>query len=384
MPEASKREMRARGAKSPVRAIESEAADVRVAVLTPIPQLLREMECDPVRVLASVGLDLPSFDDPDRRLSFVKAGTLLQACATASGTPHFGLLVGERFDLSMLGVLGQLLRSTDNLRTALQQLVRHLHLNDRGAVGYMVDLNRDGLALGYAVYRSDTPGIEQVYNLSIAIAVGIVRSLCGPNWRPTLVSFSHHAPSNLVPYKRHFRSPLRFDAAHSEVIIGSRWLDQPLLEANALRRVAAERVVLTAEQGDDGRLVDRVRQVVHRLLMTGDVSSKRISALLNINERVLRRRLEAKGISIRELIANAQFEGACQLLRSTHLALAEIATALGYSDATAFSRAFRRLAQTTPSAWRAQSHDRTTRSVAIQEKALSGTRQPRPSKRPSG
>jgi len=384
MPEASKRGKRTHGAQSPARAIESEAGDVRVAVLTPIPQLLREMDCDPARVLASVGLDLAIFDDPERRVSFVTGGALLQACAAASGIPHFGLLVGERFDLSMLGILGQLLRSSDNLRTALQQLVRHLHLNDRGAVGYMVDLNRDGLALGYAVYRSDTPGIEQVYDLSIAIAAGIVRSLCGPDWRPTLVSFSHHAPSNLAPYTRHFRSPLCFDAAHSEVIVGTRWLDQPLPDTDTHRRVAAERVALLAEHGDDGRLVDRTRQVVQRLLMTGDVSSKRISALLNINERVLRRRLEAKGTSVHELIANAQFEGACQLLRSTRLTLAEIAAALGYSDATAFSRAFRRWAQTTPSAWRAQSHDTTTGSVAIQEKALSGTRQRRPSKRRPG
>jgi AraC-like DNA-binding protein len=384
MPEASKREKRARSAPSPVRAIESEAADVRVAVLTPIPQLLREMDCDPARVLASVGLDLSIFDDPERRVSFVTGGALLQSCAATSGIPHFGLLVGERFDLSMLGILGQLLRSSDNLHTALQQLVRHLHLNDRGAVGYMVDLNRDGLALGYAIYRNDTPGIDQVYDMSIAIVVGIVRSLCGLDWKPTLVSFSHHAPSDLAPYKRHFRSPLRFDAAHSEVIVGTRWLDRPMLGADTHLRVAAERVALLAEQGDDGRLVDRVRQVVHRLLMTGDVSSKRISALLNINERVLRRRLEAKGIGIRELIANAQFDSACQLLRSTRLTLADIATALGYSDATAFSRAFRRLAQTTPSAWRAQSYDTTTGSVAIQEKALSGTRQQRSSKRPSG
>lgn len=93
MPEASKRGKRAHGAQSPARGIESEATDVRVAALTPIPQLLREMDCDPARVLASVGLDLSLFDDPEHRVSFVKAGALLQACAAASDIPHFGLLV---------------------------------------------------------------------------------------------------------------------------------------------------------------------------------------------------------------------------------------------------------------------------------------------------
>jgi AraC-like DNA-binding protein len=384
MPEASKRGKRTGATRSPPPEREPSEGDVRVAVLTPIPQLLRETNCDPDRVLASVGLDRSIFDDPEQRISFAKAGALFQACAIASGIPHFGLLVGTRLDLSMLGILGQLLRSSDTLRSALQQLVRHLHTTDRGAVAYSVDLHRDGLALGYVVYRGDTPGVEQIYDVAIAFAAGIVRALCGPAWKPTLVSFSHGTPADVLPYTRYFQAPLRFDAPHSELIVGSRWLDQPLLEANALQRVAAERIALAAEHGDDGRLVERVRQVVQRLVMTGNVSSKRVSALLDINERVLRRRLEAKGTSVHELIATAQFDGACQLLRATHLTLAEIASALGYSDPTAFSRAFRRWAQTTPSAWRIQARKAAAGGVVMQDAPSPGNRQRRPARRPSG
>ena len=67
---------------------------------------------------------------------------------------------------------------------------------------------------------------------------------------------------------------------------------------------------------------------------------------------MLRRRLHADGTSIQQLIGVARFEVARQLLRETDLSLAEIASALGYSDATAFFRAFRGWADTTPSPWR--------------------------------
>ena len=72
--------------------------------------------------------------------------------------------------------------------------------------------------------------------------------------------------------------------------------------------------------------------------MTGEVSSRRVCALLGIHERVLRRRLQADGTGIAHLIGAARLEVARQLLGETQLTLAEIASALGYSDATAFSR----------------------------------------------
>jgi len=118
--------------------------------------------------------------------------------------------------------------------------------------------------------------------------------------------------------------------------------------------MAAERIALAAEQGDDGRLLERAQRAVHGLVMAGEASSQRIAELLGIHERVLRRRLHAIGTSIHQMIGAARYEGACQLLRETHLQLAEIASALGYSDATAFSRAFRSWANTTPSEWRNQ------------------------------
>ena len=365
MPEASRRGIRNRTARPAVANTAVPEGDARIATLTPIPALLREFNCDPARVLASVGFELSVFDNPENRVSFARAGALLEACVAATGVPHFGLLAGSRFDLSMLGVLAQLMRSSDSVRTALQQLVRHLHLNDRGAVGFMVDLNRERFALGYAIYRSDTPGIDQIYDLAMANGVQIMRSLCGPAWKPTLVSFAHGTPPDVAPYNRYFRAPLQFDAAHSEMIVASRWLDQPLAEADPAVRMAAERVALADERGADGRFVERARQAVQGLVMSGGASSPRVAELLGINERVLRRHLHAEGTSIHQLVGSARFEGACQLLRSTHLTLAEIAAALGYSDATAFSRAFRGWTHITPSAWRSQVQAARTRTAGV-------------------
>jgi AraC-like DNA-binding protein len=264
------------------------------------------------------------------------------------------LLVGARFDLAMLGILEHLLRNSESVRAALLQFVRHLHLNDRGAVTFLVDLGEKETSFGYGVYRYDTPGIGQIYDTALAIGYQILRSLCGPSVKLTRVMFAHDVPRDVAPYHRYFRAPVHFDSAHSELIVSAHWLERPLAGADLSRRVAAERIALAAEQGDDGRFVERVQRAVYGLVMAGEASSPRIAELLGIHERVLRRRLQAMGTNIHQMIGAARYEGACQLLRETRLPLPEIASALGYSDATAFSRAFRSWANTTPSEWRSQ------------------------------
>jgi len=348
-----------RGIERPARTTPAQRSTLpesygRIATLTPIPALLRELHCDPKRLLARVGLDLAAFDNPDNPISFSTGGALLQACAAASGVPNFGLLVGERFDLSMLGVLGHLMQNCDSVRAALLQFVRHLHLNDRGAVAFLIDLGNDQTALGYVIYRHDTPGIGHIYDLAMAIGSRLLRHLCGPSWKPAFVSLAHGVPDDVAHFRRVFRAPVHFDAAHSQLVFASRWLEHPLGGADLSQRVAAERVALAAEQGEDGGLLERVQRTVQGLVMTREASSERISALLGIHERVLRRRLHAEGTSIHNLIGAARFELARQLLSQTHLSLAEIASALGYSDATTFSRAFRGWANTTPNAWRSR------------------------------
>src|SRR5664279_1098886 len=272
--------------------------DIRVAVLTPIPGLLRELKCDPAAVLSSVGLDLKLFDRPDTRISFATGGALLEACAAATGAPHFGLLVGARFDLAMLGVLEHLMRNSESVRAALLQFVRHLHLNDRGAVTFLLNLGEKETSFGYGVYRSDTPGIGQIYDTALAIGLQILRSLCGPSVKLKRVMFAHGVPKDVAPYRRYFGAPVHFDSAHSELILSARWLEQPLSDADVSRRVAAERVALAAEQGDDGQLVERVRRAAYGLVMAGEASSGQIAQQVGIHERVLRRRLQALGTSV--------------------------------------------------------------------------------------
>jgi AraC-like DNA-binding protein len=68
--------------------------------------------------------------------------------------------------------------------------------------------------------------------------------------------------------------------------------------------------------------------------------------------RTLNRRLKARGTTFQSLVDEVRYEIARQLLEHTHMSMSQIAATFDYTDASAFTRAFRRWSGTTPAAWR--------------------------------
>ena len=75
-----------------------------------------------------------------------------------------------------------------------------------------------------------------------------------------------------------------------------------------------------------------------------------------MHRRTLSRRLKGGGMGYRAIANEIRFEIARQLLEDTEVPLGQIAAALGYSEASAFTRAFRRWSGQTPTTWRGEGH----------------------------
>ena len=328
--------------------------DVRVGPLLAIPPLLSEHGLDPALVLAQVGLDARLFDDPENRMSFGVLGRLLETCVKRTGCRHFGLLIGQRFDLHSLGVLGELMRHCPTLRDALRLAALHLELHDRGAVSVTVDLGDGTSALGYALFEGRTPAAEQILDGAIAMQYLLLRKLCGPSWKPALVQLSHSRPAKVAAFQKHFRAPLEFDAPVSGIVFASRWLDHPIAGADP----AAFAVIAKAIESDASQhpmpFVTQVRRALYAMLFTASASSTSLARLFNMHERTLRRRLEEEGVTVRGLVSEARRELAHHLLRDTDMPVSEISAVLRYSDVTVFARAFRGWSNISPREWRAK------------------------------
>lgn len=74
--------------------------------------------------------------------------------------------------------------------------------------------------------------------------------------------------------------------------------------------------------------------------------------LLDTSVRTLQRQLHNNGISYSQLVQETRFKMACDLIETSDKKIQEIASTLGYSDPSSFSRAFRKLAHMSPREYR--------------------------------
>jgi AraC-like DNA-binding protein len=122
-----------------------------------------------------------------------------------------------------------------------------------------------------------------------------------------------------------------------------------------LRAMLEEKIQqFKGEQGSE--FSDDIRRLLRTRLTSNHCSADDIAHLLTMHRRTLSRRLKGGGMGYRAITNEIRFEIARQLLQDTQVPLAQIAAALGYSEASAFTRAFRRWSGQTPTTWRDEGH----------------------------
>ncbi len=329
--------------------------DVRIGPVAAVPMVLTELGVNPRRAFVRAGVPLHMFKNPESRISFEALGRLLSECVCLTNCNHFGLLVGNHFDLKDLGAIGYLMRNSATIGEALRALLLHLHLHDRGAAPLLLELDASTVVLGYSIYRPGVPGVSQLYDAAIAIGYRALVDLCGPTWKPLRVQFSHFRPDDMRPYRQFFGSNLRFDAEVSGIVFASSWLDHAIEGADpTLRMLIAQWIRQERAKNGTMTFADEVRSALHQMVLNGISSAEDVAGLFGIHERTLRKRLAAEQTSLQQLVSQTRFTLAQQLLANTQLPLSEIAAALHYADSAVFSRAFRKWAQVSPSEWRAR------------------------------
>lgn len=322
----------------------------RVGALHVAPQLIRELGANPYVALAAAGLHESAFDLADNTIPYAAFGRFVHVAAQITGCEHFGLRLGQAWQLKSLGLLGELVRNAPTVGEALREGFVYHHLNSQGGV---VVVRVDGAVaeIGYAIYHRGVLGVRQICDGVLATEVNFMRELCGPAWVPTEVLLAHAAPADTSPYRQLFRCPLRFNAEVNVLRFPSHWLERPVPGADPqlLRQLEARADALVPDD-----LVERLRRSLRVLLLNRVVSGNAVAEMLAVHRRTLNRRLQALGTTFREVLEDVRDEAAQQLLESTELSLDDIAEALGYAGVSPFARAFRRRTGTPPGHWRRQ------------------------------
>jgi AraC-like DNA-binding protein len=172
---------------------------------------------------------------------------------------------------------------------------------------------------------------------------------------PERVSFEHAAPPYAAEYKRIFEGTQRFEEPFAGIAfdralfeVRSPYKDEGL--HRAMRRVAETRKLRLRQGAPYGQ---RVREFLVQERCPRWIDMDTVARALGLSARSLRRRLASEGTSYKTLESDALAIVAKQLLQDERLSIRETAREMGFSETTAFYRAFKRWTGTTPGAYRA-------------------------------
>lgn len=276
---------------------------------------------------------------------------LLARAAERLHDPLLGLHLGQSLQPAHLGALGYVLSACDNLGAALMRIQRyHRLVHDINPIEHVI--TGDQLELRWGVSRGKPGALFDEAGVASIVQFG--RSLCGQALALTAVDFVNPAPADTGPYTRYFGCPVRFGQPATRLVMPLASLATPLRQADpTLRRLMEEQVdKAMAQLPEAGDLADMVQRIIGHLAPHGIPELDQVAHELRLSPRVLYRRLAEQALNFRDLREAALRRVAELHLNDPRLTLAEVGMLVGYSEQSAFSRAFKRWAGMSPLRWR--------------------------------
>jgi len=326
-------------------------AIVRIGPLTNIPYVLQLLGYDPEPIFSATGFKMVQFEDPDNWISFLAGSKLIAHCVEVTKCYHFGLLLGKHANPSHLGIAGFQLSSAPDVGSALNNFIKHLDLHDKGGTATLTTTENTTM-FGYVINEPNIKAAGQIYDLSIVLTCKIMRTLCGEKWNPNEVLLTHKNPDKLSPYEEFFRSPIHFSSQTNAIVFNKRWLDHRIPSADPLlqRHLQHDADELHIEKPVD--FIYLLRQQLRYSLENQQVSVANIARQLGIHERTIHRRLKIYDTNFHHELEQIRYSISRQLLAETNNTNTNIAITLGYSNVSAFSRAFKKWSGESPAKWR--------------------------------
>ncbi|HSN90340.1 MAG TPA: AraC family transcriptional regulator [Anaeromyxobacteraceae bacterium] len=308
----------------------------------------RRLGLDADALLRRAGVGPAGLADPDARIEAEQADALWREAYAAAGDPCLALHAAEATPFGAFPALDYLAASSATLGEGLSRVAAYFPLVDpRGRIDVRPGPGAVALVFRAAGGRALPPPAQEY---TLAVLCGRGRQAASAPWRPAEVRFAFPRPAGAAEHARVFEVEPVFEAKEAALVLPRAAWESPtrapdpglssLLDGHARRLADA-----AAAEG----LPERVRAAVEADLPGREPSLAAVARRLGQSRRSLQRRLEASGTSFAKLVSAVRRERAEALLGSRGVSVAEVSFLLGFSEQSAFTRAFRRWTGRSPS-----------------------------------
>ena len=316
---------------------------VRARALSGFSALVQANHGNLSALMEAVGLTPAILETPEATLSLAVFVELLEHSATELCMDDLGLQLATHQDISVLGPIALIARNASTVREGIEAVGRHLPYHTPGArLTLAPDQRADFIQLRYDLALAPNAPRRHGIELSYAVAVNFLRLLSPAPIDDWQIWFRHAKGLRSTCYRRRFGCSVRLEQEFDALIFPLTLLDAPVDQGSSELQRMAERFISNVTRRFPLDIAAQVEALVLRQLATGQCTLPRIAQQLALHERTLQRRLGAQGVLFEDIIDQVRRARAKEYLPYSAIPLQQVASLLGYSEQSSFSRACRR------------------------------------------
>jgi AraC-like DNA-binding protein len=265
--------------------------------------------------------------------------------------PCFGLKAAEVWHPSNFGALCYAMLASHTLRTSLERMVRYLgFISDEDFM--KLDETEEGLRLTLVLSHRNVDKSEQ-NDAALAVTLRMCRMNYIEDLAPVSVTLVHPKPSCSPKFFEYFRSPVLFEAPTYSLTFPIEAVDKILPGSNPQLAELNDQVMIQyLAKLDQNHVTQKVKATIIDQLPSGSVTDETVARALYMSSRKLQRQLQRAGTTFNALLNEIRQDLAHKYLSEEDTSMTEIAFLLGFSESSAFSRAFKRWMGVSPTKYR--------------------------------
>jgi AraC-like DNA-binding protein len=306
---------------------------------------------DPEPLFKKAGISPALLRDANARISVQNVDALWALVAEVITDPCFAVKMATLWHPSQIGALGYAWLASSTLRRAFNRAVRYVHVVTEDLDLALADTPaglKVSVDLGASVFT-----MPQHHDLILTILMHMCRFNYGDELVASEIKIAHPEAECADRLVQYFRCDIEFDAEQTSLTIARSDADRLLGSANKqIALMHDEQLMKYLIEIKKGDIVQRVKSIILENLPDGQVTDGMVASELNLSERSMQRRLKEHQTTFRSLLDSVREMVAKQYIENPRNRMSDIAFLLGFSEQSAFSRAFKKWTGLSPLQYR--------------------------------
>jgi AraC-like DNA-binding protein len=295
------------------------------------------------RIQQSIQFEFTDLDTPEATLPLDIYLNLWELALTHTSDNQLGLRLALKPYNNEMSLVSHVFFNSENLREGLKQYIRYFSLINN-AMRIELITRGDQAILQFICENPDKYCLQDMEH-TLALSVMRIKEHFRPGTVIALdeVHFQHNNSSSSL-YGKIFQCPVMFDQNFSALIFRKKYLEYtfPKKSTHLFNFLISHLEKLLTKIKKEENLKLQVTRLIEKSLASGTLDAEHIASQVHMSRHTLYRRLKAEGVSYHELVDEVRKNQAITLLKAKHHTLSEIAFLLGFSELSAFSRAFKK------------------------------------------